>query len=291
MSEIRRLRMLLELKRLGTISAVARSLSFSTSVVSQQLTQLERDLGARLLQPDGRRVRLTPQGEALIAHAEGILREWEEARTALAAVGNEISGSVALAAFESALLTLIPDIVKRLHAEHPAARLSVVQADADVTRDLVTARTIDIGMVERFPEQTFPRDDEIIETVLFRDHMLLAVPAGSGGPGVGVRDFADHDWVIELPGTPTRDWSMALCRREGFEPRIVFESSDMLTHHHLVKSGVAVGFLPALLPSHLITGVDLIDLGPGEARTVSALTRRSQHGMPLIGAILGMLRP
>ncbi|MGO1769210.1 MAG: LysR family transcriptional regulator [Microbacterium sp.] len=290
MSEIRRLRMLLELRRLGTVSAVARSLSFSTSAVSQQLAQLERDVGATLLEPEGRRLRLTPSGEVLLDHAEALLDGWEQARASVSAAEDEVAGSLALGAFESTMLSFVPELVKRLHAEHPGARLSVMQADADLTRELVASRAIDVGLVERYPDQTFPRDPDIVETELFDDHMLLAVPPDLGRQVRGPADLADLDWVLEMPGSPAREWAVSLCRRHGFEPRLRFESTDMLVHHHLVRSGVAVGFVPALLPGRLLEGVELIDLGPSAARTVSALSRRAQQGMPLMVAVLDLLR-
>ena len=144
--------MLLELRRLGTVSAVARSLSFSTSAVSQQLAQLfERDVGATLLEPEGRRLRLTPSGEVLLDHAEALLDGWEQARASVSAAEDEVAGSLALGAFESTMLSFVPELVKRLHAEHPGARLSVMQADADLTRELVASRAIDVGLVERYP--------------------------------------------------------------------------------------------------------------------------------------------
>ena len=60
--ELRRLRVLVELSRLGTMSAVAQATGYGTSAVSQQLAALEREAGVPLLEADGRRVRLTPAG-------------------------------------------------------------------------------------------------------------------------------------------------------------------------------------------------------------------------------------
>src|SRR6201999_184854 len=70
MLDLRRLRRLRELARRGTIAAVAEALSFSPSAVSQQLAALEKEAGVRLLEPTGRRVRLTPQGDLLVAHTQ-----------------------------------------------------------------------------------------------------------------------------------------------------------------------------------------------------------------------------
>ena len=79
MLDLHRLRLLLELKRRGTITEVARAMSFSPSAVSQQLARLERETGVKVLEQVGRRVRLTPQGELLVSHAEVLLTEMERA--------------------------------------------------------------------------------------------------------------------------------------------------------------------------------------------------------------------
>jgi DNA-binding transcriptional LysR family regulator len=281
--------MLIELDRLGTVSAVAKRLQYSTSAVSQQLAQLERDFEAPLLEPDGRRVRLTPQGLVLLERAQAVLREWEGARSAVSASHDEVRGTLAVAAYESACLAMVPELVRGLRDAHPEAHVTLVQADADVARERVISRDSDLGIVERYRGQTFPHHPDLVETVLFTDPMLLVVPNDLDFEVTGPRDVADLDWVVEMPGTPTRDWAVALCRRLGFEPRIRFESSDVLVHHNLARSGVAVGFLPALTPAHLLEGTRLIELGAAEARTVYTVARRSQHETPLMAAVLELL--
>jgi DNA-binding transcriptional LysR family regulator len=80
--DVHRLRLLLELSRRGTLSPVTAALSYSSSTISQQLSQLEAEVGMPLLEPIGRRVRLTPQAEILVSHAETVLRQLEAAETA-----------------------------------------------------------------------------------------------------------------------------------------------------------------------------------------------------------------
>lgn len=289
MGDIKRLHMLLELDRLGTISAVARSLAYSTSAVSQQLSQLERDFGAALLAPDGRRVRLTAQGEVLLRHAHAVVREWEGAQSAVTASLEEVSGTLAIAAFETACLAVVPPLVRSVAREHPHARVTVVQADADAALERVVARESDLAITEKYPGQTFPRSRDIVETVLFDDPMLLAVPDHLDRQVTGVRDVAELDWVVEMPGSPAREWAVAKCRRQGFEPRIAYESADVLVHHNLIRAGLAVGFLLALTPAEMIGGVRLIDLGVTQSRTVYAASRRSHQHMPLLDAVLAIL--
>ena len=84
MFELRRLRLLHEFALRGMVAEVAQSLSYSPSTVSQQLALLEREAGVALLEPDGRRIRLTPEGRVLAAHAARALELDEQARQALA---------------------------------------------------------------------------------------------------------------------------------------------------------------------------------------------------------------
>lgn len=294
MSVVLRLHMLVELERLGTISAVARSLAYSTSAVSQQLTQLERDVGAKLLEPDGRRVRLTAQGEVLVEHARTVVDGWEDARSAVAASLDDVAGTVRLAAFETACLALVPDLVRTLGHEHPAARVSMLQADADDALALVQAREADLAIAESYPGQALRHSNDLVATPLFDDPMLLAVPGDLDREVRGPADAADLDWVVELPGTQAREWAVSVCRRAGFEPRAAYATSDVLVHHHLVRIGLAAAFIPALTPRRLLEGVRLIDLDDVHTRTVFAVSRRSRSGDPLLRTateILGRRRP
>src|SRR3712207_9260492 len=81
--DVRRLRLLLELSRLGSMRAVADELGVTTSTVSQQIAALARETGAQLIEPEGRRVRLTPAGRRLADHAGTILAAGHSAPVAL----------------------------------------------------------------------------------------------------------------------------------------------------------------------------------------------------------------
>src|ERR671915_237633 len=96
--DIRRLKLLLELSRLGSMRAVADELGYTTSTVSQQLGVLAQEAGATLIEPDGRRVRLTPAGQRLADHAVAILAAVDAARLDLDPTA-EPRGTVRVAGF------------------------------------------------------------------------------------------------------------------------------------------------------------------------------------------------
>src|SRR6201989_2008855 len=120
----RRLELLLELSRLGSRAAVAGAMHVTTSTVSQQMAVLAREAGVALLEPDGRRVRLTPAGRRLADHAVTILAALEAARTDLDPEG-EPAGTVRVAGFETAVRRSLVPVLARLGAEHPAVRLQI----------------------------------------------------------------------------------------------------------------------------------------------------------------------
>src|ERR671938_1728348 len=102
MLELRRLRLLTELSRRGTIAAVADALQFTPSAVSQQLAMLEREAGVRLLERAGRGVRLTDAALVLVDHAQALLERAARAEADLAAAAGAVSGRGRIGAFQSA---------------------------------------------------------------------------------------------------------------------------------------------------------------------------------------------
>ena len=85
MLDVRRLRLLRELNRRGTVTAVAEALAYTPSAVSQQLATLEREAGVPLMERHGRRLRLTDAGRGLVEHADAVIARLELAEAELAA--------------------------------------------------------------------------------------------------------------------------------------------------------------------------------------------------------------
>jgi DNA-binding transcriptional LysR family regulator len=125
MFDLHRLRLLRELKHRGTLAAVAAALSYSPSSISQQLSQLESEVGVRLLEPVGRRVRLTPRAEILIAHTEAVLERLEQAEADIAASLTDLTGTLRIASFQTAALALVPTALTLLREAHPNLRIHV----------------------------------------------------------------------------------------------------------------------------------------------------------------------
>ena len=106
--DTRRLRLLLALSRLGSMRAVAENLNLTTSTVSQQIAALAKETGIQLIEPEGRRVRLTPAGQRLADHAVTILAAVDAARLDLDS-GAEPVGTLRIGGFATGIrVSLLP---------------------------------------------------------------------------------------------------------------------------------------------------------------------------------------
>ena len=288
MADFRRLQLLLELSQRGPIAAVAAATSYSTSAISQQLASLERELGVSLLEPDGRRLKLTAAGRALVARAPGLLEAWEEARSATRRSTDELSGQLRLAVFQTAYLSLIPPLVRELAVQHPRLELVVSQAEPHDATPALLARDLDAAIIEEYPGFPGSQSRELHRTNLVNDPMLLVIPAADVAPYQSMSQLAHLAWALEPSGSAVRGWAEAVCREHGFEPRVTYETSDILTQVELVRSGLAAAFIPSLMPKALRTSVSVLPL-PGRDRTIQLVHRISRRDDPSIEVLSNTL--
>jgi DNA-binding transcriptional LysR family regulator len=244
MLDLRRLRLLRELARRGTITAVAEALSYSPSAVSQQLAALEKEAGVRLLEPAGRRVRLTPQGDVLVAHTQVLLEEMERTEAELAQSLNETVGTLRVAAFQTAVLALVPHALSQLARQHPSLRVEVTELEPEVALPALAAGEFDLVLGEEYPGQPLPRPRETERHDLLTDELRLIIPAGWSERSL--TSLASRPFVLEPVGTTAREWATAACRQAGFEPDARYTSTDLQIHLRLAERGLAAALLPDL---------------------------------------------
>ncbi|MFF7091995.1 LysR substrate-binding domain-containing protein [Streptomyces rubradiris] len=296
MFDLHRLRLLRELKHRGTLAAVAAALSYAPSSVSQQLSQLEAEVGVRLLEPVGRRVRLTAQAEILVAHTEAVLERLERAEADIAASLTDLTGTLRVASFQTAALALVPTALGLLRDRHPHLRVHVTHMEPEAALPALQARDFDLVLAEEYPGNPHPRPAELEQEELLDDplHLALPTPAGASdadGPTAALRSLAGHPWVMEPEGTAARHWAVTLCRDAGFEPDVRFETTDLLLHQRLVEQKHAAAFLPDLVWSGGTPTVPLRPLPCGRrTRRISTVVRRGGSRHPAVLACRDALR-
>ncbi len=282
MLELRRLRLLHELALRGTIAEVAAALSYSPSTVSQQLALLEREAGVALLEPDGRRVRLTAQGRLLADHAARALELDEAARAELAS-SHGAQTRVRIAVMPTVAESLVPRALTMLTEREPGLRLEVVEMPPEEALFELTARAFDLVVAEQYPGHTREVRAGVEHALLGTDPVRLAVP--SGDPAVELADLRDRAWVLEPQGTAVRQWAVQQCRAAGFEPDIRFEATDLTAHVRLVAAGHAVAMLPDLVWTASRSTVRLIDLPGAPVREIFAAGRSASRDSVAIASV------
>lgn len=294
MLDMRRLRVLHELRLRGTLSAVADALAYSPSAVSQQLAQLEREAGVPLIQKAGRRVVLTPQGEVLAAYAARLLDDLEEAEAAVSQTLTSVSGTVRLAVFQSAAHAIIPRAIALVAEQHPSLRVITVEREPDEALFEVSARDFDLVVAEQYPGHTRAHRADLDRVPLGTDAIRLAMPQGATTTAIStIDDFAaavrHRAWVMEPQGTASRSWALQLCRGAGFEPDVRFETADLMAHIRLIRSGNAVGLLPDLVWAGETPSVGLHELPGNPQREVFTSARPANASRPGVVAVRAAL--
>lgn len=289
--ETRRLQLLLELSRLGSMRAVAEAMDITTSTVSQQIAALSRETGAVLVEPDGRRVRLTPAGRRLAAHAVTILAAVDAARLDLdpAAVP---TGTVRIAGFSTAIRRSLLPIAAVLARDHPGVRLLIHEHEPGEARALLATDDLDLALTYDFNLAPAPPAPGVELTRLWSSPWSLGVPADSpaatGSAPTVFAHFAQHAWIVNSRNDADADAVRTIASMAGFEPQIAHRADNLQLVQDLIIAGMGVGLLPADQPVR--PGVKLLALREPEIRIRAALVvRPGRADWPPLALVVDLL--
>jgi DNA-binding transcriptional LysR family regulator len=290
--ETRRLQMLLELARLGSMRAAAERLGTTTSTVSQQIAMLARETGTALVEPDGRRVRLTPAGRRLAGHAATIVGAVEAARLDLDPEADP-SGTVQVAGFATAIRRSLLPIVLELAGSHPAVEVVVHEAEPAEALALLATDAVDLALTYDYNLAPATVDVTLDSVPLWSMPWGLGVPANAavdlGGDSLAVFDaFRTHAWIGNSRNRADEDVVRIIASMAGFEPRLSHQSDSLDVVEELILAGLGVGLLPADRP--LRPGIARLPLARPEVRLRAyADTRRGRAAWPPLRLLLGRL--
>ncbi|NGN65122.1 LysR family transcriptional regulator [Streptomyces sp. A7024] len=271
--DLTRLRVLAAVAREGSVTAAADALNYAQPSVSHHLARLEEEAGVPLVQRAGRGIRLTDAGRLLAERAEEILGRLEATRAELAAHAGLHTGRVRVAAFPSALATLIPAAAAPFAADHPGVELALTEAEPPAALAALRAGEVDVAL-------TFEHDDaseagrlHTTSVPLLEEPMYLVTKGGTGAPA-SLGAYAEEPWIAGCERC--RAHLLTSCTRAGFTPHIAFETDDYVAVQSLVAAGIGISTLPGLaLRAHRHNGIRVHRL-PNDRRTVSA----SVYGKP-----------
>ena len=288
----RRLELLLELCRLGSMREVGESMHVTTSTVSQQIAALTREAGTPLIEPDGRRVRLTPAGQRLAGHAVTILAALEAARLDLDPAAAP-AGTVRVAAFATAVRESVLPVVRILADRHPAVVLAIHEHEPDESFGLLADDAVDLALTYDYNLAPARFDRSLDTQPLGRRQWSLGTPAGQGrvaGTALEVfRRFAERDWIVNSRNGGDEEAVRTVASLAGFQPRIMHRVDSLELVQDMILAGLGVGLLPAGRPVR--RGVALRPLRePEVTQRPFAVTRRGRSDWPPLALVLRLLQ-
>lgn len=286
MLDLKRLRLLSELHARGTIAAVADALSYSPSTVSHQLTELQREAGVPLFERDGRRLRLTESAHVLARHADALLARMERAEAEMAAAAGTVAGTVRIAAFQTAAVSLVAPALSVLTARHPGLRLEVTEAESERAFAALLRRECDLAVCDEHDAGPRTRPRGLTFEELHRERVRLVLPHGH--PATELHELSDARWAGGHPGTSHEHLVVQACTTTGgFAPDIRYRATDLLVLLALVATGQAVTLLPDLARPEREPGVVVRDIGVG--RRVFTVVRDDGLARPALTAVRTVL--
>ncbi len=291
-----RLRMLRELDRSGTIAAAARALGLTPSAVSQQLSALEREAGVGLIDRADRRATLTAAGHALVDHADRVLDALAAARAELDRARGEVGGPLRIATVPSAAPELVSPVLASLRVAHPALDVSVVDEEPHRSVADLEHGAVDVAIVDRYPAAPLALRPDLEAQHLLEEPLLAVLPAdhraltGRRGEAVALAALADDDWIVAPDEVSCGAAVRQACRAAGFEPRVRWQTDDLLLHLEHVAAGHGVALLPRLAVRSGVAQVEVRPLAaPGVRRELLAVTRAVAVARPAVVAVLAAL--
>jgi DNA-binding transcriptional LysR family regulator len=298
MLDVRRLRVLHAVSAYGSVTAAAAALGYTAPAVSQQLAALEREVGMRLTERVGRGIELTPAAGILVAHADALLARLDAAESDLAALRDQVSGRVALAAFPSAGAAIVPPAWAALARSAPQVRLDLVEMEPEESLPAVLRGELDVAVAHEYDLMPRPLDPLFERRELLTDPVVLAIRAddplvvGAGGPPaarVELSGLAGRPFLAPRASTSCAEMIQRACARAGFVPGIVARATDFHVLLSLVAVGAGVALVPRLAVRQLPPQVRLVEPADPVTRQIFTVSRRGGDRKPAVRVVLDAL--
>jgi DNA-binding transcriptional LysR family regulator len=291
---------MVELRHLRYFRAVAEHLHFGRAAeslhiaqppLSQQIRQLETELGVTLLTRTTRSVELTPAGRAYLQRAVQILDAVDDAARQARRIEAGTEGQLAIGCVGSATYSLLPRLVRALSESLPGIEVRVrgeMLAPAQLTA--LAAGDIDLALL-RPPVQ----HDGVSTETIRRDPLLVALPSRhplAGQATLSAGQLRDADFITHVGQgrSVMSNIVSAVCADAGFVPRVRHEVMETSTLVTLVAAGLGVAIVPAPTAALDIAGVRYLPLTPETLGVDLVAAHRTEHRSPLIDNVLSVLR-
>lgn len=247
----------------------ARRLNISQPPLSQQIRQLEEELGVRLFNRTKRNVEMTRAGTVFLAEARRIIDAAQDAvRRAVRADKGE-TGNLAVGFIGSANYSVLPPVIREFRRRFPDVEIVLTEMNTSQQLEAFRDGRIQVGFMR--PPRGIEDKEVSVESV-FREPLMVAMPGNhplQGRRSLPLRLLAKEPFIM-IPrqrGPGFFDYIISLCQQEGFSPHIVLEASQFHTIVGLVAAEIGIAIVPASMRYSHMEGVVFNKIA-GNAETV-----------------------
>ena len=294
--ELRHLRYFVAVAKAGNFTRAAATLGMQQPPLSQQIRDLERELGFPLFKRLPRGVELTPGGVAFRDEAAALLEGADHAVRRAKQAASGATGSLSVG-FTSSAMThpLAPELIRRFRDANPAVEMVIQEGNAETLSERVAAGKLDVGFIRKpVSERSGLEYHAVIEEPMLialpRHHRLAKVALARAKPHVRLAELAGEPFIlVRRPGAPGMYGDLVrACHKAGFAPNVVAEVGQMLTNVTLVAAGVGISAVPASMREIHKEGVVYVEARGGPRLTAPLnLMCRIGHGNPVVERFVG----
>ncbi len=271
-----------------SFSRTAETLHLTQPAVTQQIKNLEAELGEVLFERLGRTLVLTPAGEALLSFAQPILNLADQALETISHFTNE-RGRLTIGAGSTNTIYRLPNLLQHYHNNCPQVELRIRNGDSELITRLVYENAIDLGLIT-----TINNLPGIIEAKpLFRDGILLIAPPNHPAQ-IQTTRLTSESLILYRAGSGFRRYLEDQFHKLQFTPKVTMELESIEAIISLVKSGLGLAFLPEIaVASELSNGLlqtVKVEGWPEMSRQTYLILRRDKYLTWPIKAFLGLVK-
>jgi DNA-binding transcriptional LysR family regulator len=260
--DVRRMLLLAEVARHGSLTAAAGALNYTPSAVSQQIARLETEVGQPLVARGPRGVALTEAGRVLADHADRVKRQLRAAGRSLDDLAGLRSGILRIGTFPTIAASLLPLVVRTFRTRHPDVALNVHSARNAELVELLESREVELSLLWDHPWRRL--DEPGISTRHLLDDPTFLVVARThplaGRRAVTFAELAEEHWIVRADH-PVAELLERSCRAAGFEPRISYRAHDYQEAQAMAAVGLGIALAPRLALTGLRGDVTTVGLG------------------------------
>lgn len=289
-----RLQLLVAVCEYGTVTGAAEALQRTPSGVSKQLKELAQELDVDLLERHGRRVKLTPAGQRLVAHVRTLNAQWETALGDVTAAARDLCGPVTIGGFPTAISSVITPALTKLKQQHHQLKPIVKELYSSQLPAALESGHADLGVFVADESTSYLTDRHIEVTTFFDDPIDLLVPQEhrfADRKELHLQEAAEEDWITGHPHQDAYQELLAATRAVGYAPRIAHYAQELTATTALVAAGAGIAAVPRIamtIPHPQVVQIPLTGPQVPRRRVLMAWREGSANNPRISAAILAL---